>query len=61
MCGAWSRKLSSLGYVIAILSPFVGSVVYGALPPAMGACLRHLAGRRIDRAVGGTRRRPTAA
>jgi hypothetical protein len=73
--GAWSRKLSVLGYVIAVppawwgvmmgglvFSPFVGSVVYGALPLAMGACLGHLAGRRIDRAVRRSpRRRPTAA
>lgn len=62
--GPWSRKLTVLGYVVAVppawwgvmmgglvFSPFVGSVVYGALPLAMGSCLGHLAGRRIDRAL----------
>ena len=73
--GPWSRKLTVLGYLIAVppawwgvmmgglvFSPFVGSVVYGALPLAMGACLGHLAGRRIDRTIGrSTSRRATPA
>ena len=68
--GAWSRKLTVLGYVIAVppawwsvmmgghvFSPFVGTIVYGALPLAMGSCLGHLAGRRIDRAARRSARR----
>ena len=66
--GPWSRKMTVLGYVIAVppawwgvmmgglvFSPLVGSIVYGVLPLAMASCLGHLAGRRIDRA---TRRSP---
>ena len=73
--GPWTRKLTVLGYVVAVppawwavmmgglvFSPFIGTIVYGALPLAMSACLGHLAGRRLDRALGRSiaRRAPPA-
>jgi hypothetical protein len=69
--GPWSRKIARLGYVIAVppawwgvmmgghvFSPFVGSMVYGALPLALGSCLGYLAGRRLDRTACRSSRHP---